>query len=97
MGSPASNGRAYQDGIISRRDMPRVVSEYLPAASEGFDDEVGNRGRVRARPRGSGGFPIGESFNGASLSKIVSYVRSYMRRGVSVFEGWGEGGGGGRV
>jgi len=33
------------------------------------------------RPRGFEGVSIGESFNGASLSKIVSYVRSYIRCG----------------
>lgn len=44
MCSPALNGRAYQDGIISRRDMPRAISEYLPVESEGSDDEVENHG-----------------------------------------------------
>jgi len=43
--APASNGRAYRDGIISRRDMPCAISEYLPA-SEGSDDEVGDHGRA---------------------------------------------------
>lgn len=41
MGSPASNGRAYRDGIINRRGMPCVISKYLPAF-KGPGDEVGN-------------------------------------------------------
>lgn len=86
MSSSALNGRAYQDGIISRRDMPRAISEYLPATSEGSDDKVtGITGGLRARLGVS--VPIGESFNDASLSKIVSYVRSYIWRGAPVFVG----------
>lgn len=48
--------------------MSCTISEYLPAASEWSDDEVGNHGKASRVPG-----IIGESFNGASLSKIVSY------------------------
>ena len=50
--------------------------------SEGSDDENhGNLGETKVSE-----VPIGESFNDASLSKIVSYVLSYMQHDSLVFE-----------
>lgn len=61
--------------------MLRTISEYL-SVSEGSDDENhGNLGETKVSE-----VPIGESFNDASLSKIVSYVLSYMQHDSLVFE-----------